>query len=44
VTKALIAAKDYSRITENAVKLMQIVRETKEGKSMGGDASGRIQR
>jgi 2-dehydro-3-deoxyphosphogluconate aldolase / (4S)-4-hydroxy-2-oxoglutarate aldolase len=31
VNKALIAAKDYSRITENAAKLIQIVREAKGG-------------
>jgi 2-dehydro-3-deoxyphosphogluconate aldolase / (4S)-4-hydroxy-2-oxoglutarate aldolase len=32
VNKALIAAKDYSRITENAAKITQIVRDAKGGK------------
>ena len=32
VTKALLAAKDYPRITENARRFIQIVREAKGGK------------
>jgi 2-dehydro-3-deoxyphosphogluconate aldolase / (4S)-4-hydroxy-2-oxoglutarate aldolase len=32
VTKALLAAKDYPRITENAKRFIQIVREAKGGK------------
>jgi 2-dehydro-3-deoxyphosphogluconate aldolase / (4S)-4-hydroxy-2-oxoglutarate aldolase len=32
VNKALIAAKDYARITENAKRFVQIVREAKGGK------------
>jgi 2-dehydro-3-deoxyphosphogluconate aldolase/(4S)-4-hydroxy-2-oxoglutarate aldolase len=32
VNKALIAAKDYARLTENAERLTQIVRQAKEGK------------
>ena len=32
VNKALIAAKDYARITENAERFIQIVREAKGGK------------
>jgi 2-dehydro-3-deoxyphosphogluconate aldolase / (4S)-4-hydroxy-2-oxoglutarate aldolase len=32
VTKALMAAKDYPRITENAKRFIQIVREAKGGK------------
>jgi 2-dehydro-3-deoxyphosphogluconate aldolase / (4S)-4-hydroxy-2-oxoglutarate aldolase len=32
VPKAVIAAKDFARITENAKKIIQIVRDAKEGK------------
>ena len=32
VNKALIAARQYAHITENAAQMIQIVRDAKEGK------------